>query len=93
MQIESQVQSMQLENPGESEDRANELGPSRLVIILHQKLSVITYLLMFARAAFELDHHEAMDWSVRCFRQFFPKSAEKLTQDERGMYIPRPDSE
>lgn len=58
-------------------------------IVLVGKMSVITYLYLFATAQFQKTRPEAMAWTLACFKKFFPLSASRLVE-AAGCYF-RPD--
>lgn len=47
-------------------------------IYLIGKISVVTYLHVFAKAVFGPDDEKAMEWSINLYRRIFPNSAARM---------------
>lgn len=53
-------------------------GPGKYRLLLHGRLSVITYLCLFAKVA---GIHEGMRWALNLFRRHFPQTWQRLEFD------------
>ena len=80
--------ALEFVNIHEGADSLNSHLPPRgevTNIALVGKMSVITYLYLFAAAQFQLQDGEerrptAMAWTLACFKKFFPLSASRLVE-------------
>jgi hypothetical protein len=60
-------------------------------LVMIGKLSVVTYLFLFAGAAYGMERGEALAWAQALYRQTFPVSAARMTFTEEGLVLNRAD--